>query len=499
MLLKYFFGRSYLLFSAILIIFELILILKGNWVGDFWEHSAVVNELSKNLNYPKNPIFKINSPHPFFSPYSILVAIFSKITHFDAIKSLEFFAFFNLVFFLFSFFYFCKSIFKENYTQIATLGLFFVLVFWGNNPIQWSGFLHFFVLNNVLPYPSTFAISLVLLILSITVKNIKKNVFNLYTLLNIIFSVIVFISHPTTAILLFVALSTLNFVFTEFSLLKSLKNSLIVIIPCIILSLVWPYFSISSLIIGDNYDFQEANKIVYFGIIKMSWPILLIIPGYFIKQSRESKFFYISILGLIIILTSGYILKIYMLSRTISSIMLLVHILISYQFVLSTKELKMYNKLYIYLLAVMLFISIGLNLRLLAKNLYGVVRKKNIEYYNKFNFLESTVESDDLILANKSSNWIIPTFNGKVISSEHSVYGIADINMRRKIISVFFTAENSDSTRQLILLTYKPDYLLIDHKVDRFEKSTYQWFKKIGTTVYYKKQLELIKVNKLVL
>jgi hypothetical protein len=128
-----------------IIIFEVILISKGNWNGDFWEHSAVVNELSKNFFHPNNPIIKSEIPHAFFSPYSIFVALFSKITNLNAIQSLECFAFFNLIFFLISYHLFCKTFFKDNYIIVAPLSLFFILVFWGEGPFMWSGFLYILI------------------------------------------------------------------------------------------------------------------------------------------------------------------------------------------------------------------------------------------------------------------------------------------------------------------------------------------------------------------
>jgi len=151
--------------------FEILLISKGNWNGDFWEHSAVINELSRNLIHPVNPIIKTDTPHAFFSPYSLLVATFAKVTSLDSIHSLECFAIFNLILFLWSLYFFCKSVFKENYILVSTLSLFFILFFWGKEPPMWSAFFHILVLHSVLPYPSTFSLSLVFVILAIISKN----------------------------------------------------------------------------------------------------------------------------------------------------------------------------------------------------------------------------------------------------------------------------------------------------------------------------------------
>ena len=93
---------SYILLATGVFVNQLIHIAKAQWKHDFWEHSAVVHELTKNFFHPHNPIIKGDVPHAFFTPYSLLVALFSKVTTLNSIQSLEWFAAFNLIFFLFN-------------------------------------------------------------------------------------------------------------------------------------------------------------------------------------------------------------------------------------------------------------------------------------------------------------------------------------------------------------------------------------------------------------
>ena len=140
-------------------------------------------------------------------------------------------------------------------------------------------------------------------------------------------------------------------------------------------------------------------------------------------------------------------------------------------------------------------ISLCLNLRPLLDTFFKVFENKNIEYYNKYDFLRNLVVSDDIILSDAKSNWIIPSFNGKVISSIHPLYWINDINERRNAVNSFFIKENPDSLRQFVIHKYYPDYLLIDYTKVQFEYSTLQWLKSIGQTVYKENQLELINLT----
>jgi len=487
---------SFLIVAVFLIIFESIKILKGQWGGDFWEHSAVVNELSKHLIHPNNPIIRTDIPHAFFSPYSLLVAIFSRITNLNSILALQFFAFFNLIFFLLSFYWFCKSVFKENHTLVAALSLLLILFFWGIDPICWSGFYHIMVLHAVLPYPSTFTISLVFLILSIVIKdNIQQSYLN--NIIILLLSAVVFITHPPTAFFLYSGIIALNFSFNNYSLKHCIIKSSIVIIPSLTLCFLWPYYNIIDLLIGNNTDFHTISKGLYSGFIKNNWPLVLLVPSlFFIKKDKIFNFFLIGIILMFLIYISGFIFKIYGVSRLISNIMMFAHILMAYSVVLLINEPKMYSKAYLITLFIAITISLSLNNRNLRSTVDNIFKNKNIEDYNKFSFLRNLVAPDDIILSDANSSWIIPSFSGKVISSLHPIYGINDINERRNALDSFFIKENSDSIRQVIIHKYHPNYLLIDYSKVDLEFSTFQWLKSIGQTVYKDNQLELIKISR---
>jgi hypothetical protein len=47
---------------------------RGQWQADFWEHAAVVRELSTNPADPRHPQLTIEAPHAFSSPYNLAVA-----------------------------------------------------------------------------------------------------------------------------------------------------------------------------------------------------------------------------------------------------------------------------------------------------------------------------------------------------------------------------------------------------------------------------------------
>jgi hypothetical protein len=59
----------YLILSMLLLVVMSGQALYGEWIYDFWEHSAVVKELSVHPLYPSHHLFLVDKPHAFASPY----------------------------------------------------------------------------------------------------------------------------------------------------------------------------------------------------------------------------------------------------------------------------------------------------------------------------------------------------------------------------------------------------------------------------------------------
>ena len=491
--------RSYIILAGLLLIFEVILICKGQWNGDFFEHSAVVNELSKNLFHPQNPIISSNTAHAFFSPYAVLVAAFSIVTGFDSIASLACFAVFNLILFLYSLYFFSKSFFQKKQGLIASLILIFTLIFWGTSPLSWSGFYHIFFLNYVLPYPSTFALSLTLFVLGF----VSKKNYTYYPII-ILFSTMVLITHPPTAATLFVGTFSLCLCLNNYSLKQCIIKSSLLIFPAILLSMLWPYFNILHLFIGNEgaVDFNSSSAVLYTNVLKKNWPLLLAIPSVlYAKKDTTVVFLALTTILLIAVFTAGYLFDFYGVSRTISAAMLFAHMLIAYTVVVQLDKLKYANKNYLILILLALVVSISMNFFRLGRVVFSVFKEKDIEYYHKFSFLKSEVSSNAIILSDNKSSWIIPTYHGKVISSscaddcKHPLHWVGNYKERRADVDTFFKKETPNSIRLKILKNYQPDYILINYSNVEVSPSTHKWLKSLGETIYEQNNLELLKIH----
>jgi len=478
--------------SSILFLLEGAKIARNEWGGDFWTHSAVVHELSFHLLHPKNPIIKSEIPHAFYSPYSLLVASFASLTHFNTIRVLEIFAYFNLAFFLVSFYLFTKSIFKEHRQLLACAGLVLMLLFWGADPPGWSGFYHLIVLKDVLPYPSTFAMSLAFFVLSILSRKPSLNFFK--TVFVIILSSVILISHPTTFVFLFLSTIALYRSFHSLSIPVTLAKTAVVILPSLLLCLLWPYFNIIDLFTRDNAIFHQESKVLYQDIPEKVWPAAAALPALiFFKKDRVFNFLSLSIAIMLVVYVAGDLTGKYGLSRLLSPIMIYGDLLIIYFIFYLFKTNTNLFKVYLLSCLTGLILCVYINRALLTRTL-DLLKPPQTHYYSRYAFLQKIVNRYDLILSDTNSNQYIPTFSGKVISFRSPLYWVNDINERKASVISFFNPSTSDTLRQTIINNYHPDYLLIDQS-SKLTDSTLLWLKRNGRAVYAEDELLLITLK----
>ena len=135
--------RSYIILAGLLLFFEVILIFKGQWNGDFFEHSAVVNELSKNLFHPQNPIISSNTTHAFFRLTLFLWPFFQSLQGSILLLLWRVLRFLILSFF-FIVYIFLKIYFPKKTGFNCIFNPHFYVDFLGTSPLSWSGFYHIF-------------------------------------------------------------------------------------------------------------------------------------------------------------------------------------------------------------------------------------------------------------------------------------------------------------------------------------------------------------------
>lgn len=446
----------------------------GLWYGDFWEHSAVVTAFVANPLHPSHPLFDLPAPHAFLSPYHLLVAMFVRATGLDVIDSLGLFGVINFFLLAWGLFWYVRSFAGNAASRSSFYALLCILFLWGTNPWGHSGFLHFGLIADVLPYASTFATALSFIVLAITFGGMR--IWPAWRAIAVtVMSTIVLLSHPLT------------FVFLATGLLcqcvqpggcaataTRMAHTSVTLAACCVLGTFWPYFSIIDLLRGAGEIYHPSNQIMYVDVLKRIWPVLLLSPlmiGSLRDVKRRTILLHIAVLGVVYFL--GQLTGKYSYGRDITFIVLLAQILIGDRIAGIETSLHQANARFANILRVVLVVGLMASAMswliptftrsLTALNSVRIGRQvSNQQMYANLTFLPRFVKPGDVVLSDIETSWLVPTFSGKVIAGLHAQAFVADHDMRVRDLIRFFDPQSDSVDRHAIIETYHPGFLLLD-------------------------------------
>lgn len=162
MLKSCFRNNPYRLLCILLFVAFIPIILKLPALNDLFVHAATLERLQQNFWRPRDPM--VNEPglgNPYFSPYMVFWAVFSKFTGLGTFTVLRFAATLNVLMLLLGIGGFVRTLSRNRWAPVAALACMFFL--WGTAFIYWSGFISLPSLIASMAYPSTFAVGLTLL------------------------------------------------------------------------------------------------------------------------------------------------------------------------------------------------------------------------------------------------------------------------------------------------------------------------------------------------
>src|SRR5262249_27614608 len=81
------------------------------WWADFWEHAAVLRELSIHPFHPRHPVLDLGTPHAFFSPYLVALGIIAYYLNVNYFTIIYLAGFVNAALFMVGFFLLCRTFF----------------------------------------------------------------------------------------------------------------------------------------------------------------------------------------------------------------------------------------------------------------------------------------------------------------------------------------------------------------------------------------------------
>ncbi len=479
--------KRYWIFSSVLFMLMVARTWTGFWLGDFWEHAAVVRELATNPLSPGHPQLLVEAQHAYFSPYSLGVALLARIMDLNPISSLALAGLGNLVLFLIAFRWFIVLFFDDHGDAIPFYALVFILMLWGRDPWFWSAFFHISVLGFVLPYPSTFASACVFISFGLYLTHLKTGKI-IYVLLLIPVISVVFLTHPTTAVVMCIALTSFSLGFPERVLFRNVMTLFAAFMISFTIAAAWPYYSFISLITVQSPDFHGHSRLLYQHVLSRTFPALIGIPLLVIRLRKNILDpLALTFLGLTAVYFYGYISDLWGYGRVISHMVMVLQISLAWLTARVESRWQADKAVVKVSCAAMLLLS--------AIYVFKMATYKG-EDYQKYSILSRYTKQYDLVLSDLQTSLYIPVFGGKVIAHPYPVYFVADHAERRRDLVHFFDQATTNQERVEIIRKYQPAFLLYKRAFSRTSPSLYNSLGQFGTVIYSDGDFILLSLKK---
>jgi hypothetical protein len=249
-----------------------------NETFDFWEHAATVHQLMLHPGNPGNALLVTHTPSAFFSPYALLVAVAAKVTGTGAVHGLAIAGLFNYWLLVVGIWWFTRIF--SNQRQAPFYALLFVWLLWGVSPWKYSGFFNLRALSAVIAYPSTFATAIGMLTASLWQRGLERQgrEQRIIAALVMLGLAVVVLTHPVAGAATGAAVLAISL--TARDRRRSLGLLLAVGVGAALLSLAWPYYSISRLL-GSQDVFDPSNAPMYASWVVRVLPALAALGLFF--------------------------------------------------------------------------------------------------------------------------------------------------------------------------------------------------------------------------
>lgn len=490
----------YLILSLLLFTLMTISISRQFWVGDFWEHSAVINEIAFDPINPKHSLLAVDAPHALFSPYAVFWGLFSRITQIGPIKTLSIAGVLNLILLLLGLYLFIAALFPKDRVGIAFYSLLLILLLWGSAVWNYSGFFHLRVLGYVLPYPSTFCLGLAFIILAVNQKRILDNKPAFWALI-LLLSLVVLLTHQFTFIFLAVGVIAMGICKKDRLRLELLQICSFFIFLFLLASL-WPYYPFLKLVFGAAAVYDNTQKSMYQYLLLRLWPVLIGIPLLIIDyRSNWRQPLLIMFGSLVAIYIAGYIFAAFSYGRVIAFLVMIIDFTIAkYLVKLESKPPQKFSRLRHWPLVFSAsFTVLLLALAYTAFVLPALDRTTVNEQksYEPYYFLYNYTKHYDVILANPGSSKSnpIPTFSGKLVGLYNDLPFIPDLSERVSDAAHFFAVDAAQGEREEVIRKYGVQFVLLENLQTPDGKNLAAAIKSLGKVVYRNNRFILISVD----
>ena len=468
----------------------------GHWIGDFWEHSAVVRELITHPVHPRHPLLLVDAPHAFSNPYALVVATVARIMGVSSVFALSAATLLNLVMVVVALRVFARRFAPETAEATGFYLLLFMLLLWGQDPWEFSGFLHVNAINHTLAYPSACAFWVSLLLLALDAKRIAERRASLLLLL-VPMSAFVLLVHPP--VFLFVATGLVATALDAPERGRELLVSIGTLAVASLLALAWPYFPLWALLTGGSAAFNGNNAAMYSQPLLRTFPALVGVP-LLVASARRTRRWSVAawatmLFGLYVF---GYVTGSYNYGRVIVFVVFLLQFEVARFVARREAGLEARGAAHSRLLVtggaliVCALLSARTLLTAARDTLWGARTDEG------YGFLRRDVPQYDVMMADLRTGWVAASFGGKLVSAQHPLAFVSksEQQQRRTDVKAFFDATTSQTERAGILARYGASYVFAPRRAPAESTVVSEsLLRALGTVTHEDRRFLLVRLN----
>lgn len=430
---------------------------RGYFISDFWEHAAVVRELSVRPFSPRHPLLAVDATHAYFSPYLLAVALAARATGVSAISALATAGLVNLILLVLAFRRFLVRLLPQG-EAAAPYALLFMFFLWGKDPWMWSGFLHIAMLGYDVSYPSTFATAGMFLSLSLLLDALDRGRSLAFIGVAFLLALCV-ITHPPTAVVLVAGLVALFLARMNNRFL--INGGLLVgaVVAGVAGAMAWPYFPVLQLFVDQPAEFHRWSLVFYQGVLAQVWPAMLALPVLIWRlrgSRRDPLVLFVAVLGVIYAL--GGITGRYGLGRVIAYIVVLSQVALGAAVATWESRLPAQRRW----LAAWCTGTAILGLLAYTRPQHPSIRKYHRSLWYDVGSMLAPVRPGEVVLTDSRTSYLVPALTGgRVVAWRHPIYWVPDHSQRRETQDRFF-ASATDSERRAVIARYRVSWVLLN-------------------------------------
>jgi len=265
---------------------------------------------------------------------------------------------------------------------------------------------------------------------------------------------------------------------------------------------MWPYLSLFSLLsqktnFVSHYILDDLT--LYQNVLSKIWPTLFAVPFTIIRLYKNPR----DTLGLLFLCFStiyfwGFLSKQWSYGRSIAQTMLILHIIFADWFA-SIRTRKDIPSDVRYAIVACMVVLLFLSIRNIPVNFWGQYRIQNVAEYSELAFLAKLTRREDIILTDRYSGVVVPSFGGKVVGYDLIYKGqepyLPDGADRIRDLETFFAKDTSQSAREKIIKKYNVDFVFINKNITPLHHSLATFLNNRGKIEYHRNEYILFSIN----